>query len=178
MSRRGTTPNPLPLGSFSPFSQFASQNQQQPKARNNTLAPRASPLAKSPFGPGGALSVEEWEIKAPLSDIQVRSVASVKKASEYTKIPDKVDSIFVTSVPFSSYFHFFSLTKLLLIKTCLLDLQLHLLVTNCYHPDLRLEHQVFPRVPELHHALALNPIINSIQNILYIPYSNSMIGML
>ncbi|KAJ3717638.1 Sec34-like family-domain-containing protein [Lentinula guzmanii] len=98
MSRRGTTPNPLPLGPFSsPFTQFISQSQspqQQPKARPNTLAPRASPLARSPSGlsPVNALSVEEWETKAPLNDLQIRSVAAVKKASEIKRIPEKFDT--------------------------------------------------------------------------------------
>ncbi|KAJ4488159.1 Sec34-like family-domain-containing protein [Lentinula aciculospora] len=98
MSRRGTTPNPLPLGPFSsPFAQFTSQSQtiqQQPKARPNTLAPRASPLARSPSGlsPSNALSVEEWETKALLNDIQTRSVAAVKKASEIKRIPEKFDT--------------------------------------------------------------------------------------
>ncbi|KAJ3937029.1 MAG: Sec34-like family-domain-containing protein [Lentinula lateritia] len=96
MSRRGTTPNPLPLGPFSShFAQLTSQSQpvqQQPKARPNTLAPRASPLARSPSGLNSAnvLSVEEWETKAPLNDTQIRSVAAVKKASEIKRVPDKV----------------------------------------------------------------------------------------
>ncbi|KAF9065309.1 Sec34-like family-domain-containing protein [Rhodocollybia butyracea] len=99
MSRRGTTPNPLPLGSFSStFSQFASSPsqpiQQQPKGRGNTLAPKPSPLARSPSGPvsANALSVEEWEAKSPLNDLQTRSVAAVKRASEFTRIPEKFDN--------------------------------------------------------------------------------------
>ncbi|KAF8831475.1 Sec34-like family-domain-containing protein [Lentinula edodes] len=98
MSRRGTTPNPLPLGSFSShFAQLTSQSQpvqKQPQARPNTLAPRASPLARSPSGLNSAnvLSVEEWETKAPLNDLQIRSVAAVKKASEIKRVPDKFDT--------------------------------------------------------------------------------------
>src|ERR1700761_1350593 len=94
MSRRGTTPNPLPLGSFpSPFAQFTTQNQpvyQQPKHRPNSLAPKPSPLSKSPAPSATTLSVEEWEAKAPLNDLQIRSISSVKRAAEYTRIPDKV----------------------------------------------------------------------------------------
>ncbi|KIK59715.1 hypothetical protein GYMLUDRAFT_44148 [Collybiopsis luxurians FD-317 M1] len=96
MSRRGTTPNPLPLGSFpSPFAQFTTQNQpvyQQPKHRPNSLAPKPSPLSKSPAPSATTLSVEEWEAKAPLNDLQIRSISSVKKAAEYTRIPDKFDN--------------------------------------------------------------------------------------
>ncbi|KAJ3763747.1 Sec34-like family-domain-containing protein [Lentinula raphanica] len=98
MSRRGTTPNPLPLGPFaSSFAQFTTQSQpvqQQPKPRPATLAPRASPLARSPsgFSPANALSVEEWETKAPLNDLQIRSVAAVKKAGENKRIPEKFDT--------------------------------------------------------------------------------------
>lgn len=36
------------------------------------------------------ISLEEWERKAPLSDLQVRSVAQVAKANEHTPLPIKV----------------------------------------------------------------------------------------
>ncbi|KAJ3920985.1 Sec34-like family-domain-containing protein [Lentinula edodes] len=68
--------------------------QKQPQARPNTLAPRASPLART-----NVLSVEEWETKAPLNDLQIRSVAAVKKASEIKRVPDKVHSPSRPSTP-------------------------------------------------------------------------------
>ena len=36
------------------------------------------------------ISVEEWDRKAPLNDIQVRSVARLAKATEYVPLPLKV----------------------------------------------------------------------------------------
>ena len=36
------------------------------------------------------ITVEEWEAKAPLGDVESRSVAVVKAASEHTPLPQKV----------------------------------------------------------------------------------------
>lgn len=40
--------------------------------------------------PKTVVSVEEWEAKAPLGDIETRSVSLIKAASERTALPFKV----------------------------------------------------------------------------------------
>lgn len=182
MSRRGTTPNPLPLGPFSShFAQLTSQSQpvqQQPKARPNTLAPRASPLARSPSGLNSAnvLSVEEWETKAPLNDTQIRSVAAVKKASEIKRVPDKVRFIHRLRVIFQ--FDLLVPPSLILLVMKKIPHLVPLLRSpkGSYHPPSHQERQVL--APDLEHRLALAQLaINFIPNILCILPSNSMIGM-
>ena len=40
--------------------------------------------------PKPTISVEEWEAKAPLSDLQLRSINTIKVASEKVPLPLKV----------------------------------------------------------------------------------------
>lgn len=53
--------------------------------------PKRTPihLPLSPH-PKSTISVEEWESKAPLSDLELRSVHAVKRASENIPLPLKV----------------------------------------------------------------------------------------
>ncbi|KAK0197162.1 Sec34-like family-domain-containing protein [Armillaria mellea] len=56
----------------------------------NRTAPRRGPLplnAPSPVRP--TINVEEWEAKAPLSDVEIRSVGIIKAASETPALPVK-----------------------------------------------------------------------------------------
>ncbi|KAJ3525095.1 hypothetical protein NMY22_g10717 [Coprinellus aureogranulatus] len=57
------------------------------QAPSSLTVPSSSPRPSSSLGPSPyvALSVEEWEAKAPLGDLEIRSVNAIKKASE--KIP-------------------------------------------------------------------------------------------
>lgn len=62
----------------------------QAQRRQATLPTSLSrTTSKAPF------SVEEWENLAPLSDTALRSVASVKAASEKTPLPPKVCPLFI-----------------------------------------------------------------------------------
>lgn len=56
---------------------MASTSRRQPASH---LTPHAKPI----------ISVEEWEAKAPLGDVETRSVNIVKVASEHTPLPQKV----------------------------------------------------------------------------------------
>lgn len=49
-------------------------------AASTSLAPQTKPT----------LSVEEWEAKAPLNDVETRSIAEIKSASEHVPLPSKV----------------------------------------------------------------------------------------
>lgn len=53
---------------------------------------RAGIPATSTPRPKPQLTIEEWEAKAPLSDLALKSVAVVKAASEKTPLPLKVQS--------------------------------------------------------------------------------------
>ncbi|KAF5391335.1 hypothetical protein D9757_002049 [Collybiopsis confluens] len=81
-------------GSFSShFAQFTSQPQpiqQQPQVRQ--IPSRASPLARSSNPSAGVLTAEEWEAKAPLDDLEIKNIASIKRAAEHIEIPDKASS--------------------------------------------------------------------------------------
>jgi len=74
--RRGTTPATLPLSS-------------------SNLTPSSSNVTTTQIPPThtkSTISVEEWERKAPLSDLQLRSVTEVMKAAEKLPMPLKVCS--------------------------------------------------------------------------------------
>ena len=45
------------------------------------------------------LSVEEWEARAPLSDLEIRSINLIKTASERAPIPVKVGSLLSNIIP-------------------------------------------------------------------------------
>jgi hypothetical protein len=51
-------------------------------------APASLSLTPQPTKP--TISVEEWEAKAPLSDIHLRSINAIKLASEKVPLPLKV----------------------------------------------------------------------------------------
>jgi hypothetical protein len=65
--------------------------------------PPAQPLQRR--GPAIAtqakniLSVEEWEAKASLSDLEIRSINLIKTASEKTPLPVKVGSLVSSILP-------------------------------------------------------------------------------
>lgn len=71
-SRRGPTPS-LSISS-------------SPSVSSNSTAP---PIGPTPHVKQ-TISVEEWERRAPLSDLQVRTVAKIAKASEHVPLPLKV----------------------------------------------------------------------------------------
>ncbi len=74
-NRRGQAPSSLSISS------------------SNTQAPSSAAFILPNGTPAQAkqtTSLEEWERKAPLSDLQVRSVAKVAKASEHIPLPLKV----------------------------------------------------------------------------------------
>jgi len=72
--RRGHLPSSLSISSSN-----------RPASPAHAHAPAAPiPLKKQ------TISVEEWERKAPLSDLQVRSVAKLARATEHVPLPLKV----------------------------------------------------------------------------------------
>jgi hypothetical protein len=56
---------------------------------NQPVSPALVPAASIPYSKP-AISLEEWERKAPLNDLQVRSVAMLAKATEHVPFPLKV----------------------------------------------------------------------------------------
>lgn len=62
---------------------------------SNSKRPSA-PISLNPYTKP-VLSVEEWEAKAPLADIQHRSVNSIKAASERAALPVKVYRSYISS---------------------------------------------------------------------------------
>ena len=76
-SRRGPTPSSLSISSSPSVSSSI------------TVVPIVpTPHVKQ------TISVEEWERRAPLSDLQVRTVAKIAKASEHVPLPLKVSVLF------------------------------------------------------------------------------------
>ena len=57
---------------------------------SRTSSRRGTPAISLTPKPKPNISVEEWEAKAPLGDIEVRSVNAVKSASERVPLPPKV----------------------------------------------------------------------------------------
>lgn len=56
----------------------------RPAPRRGPLPPQLTTQTKH------TLSVEEWEAKAPLSDLEIRSINLVKSANEKVPLPVKV----------------------------------------------------------------------------------------
>lgn len=67
----------------------------RPGIRRQAIVPLS--LAPSPH-PKPALSVEEWESKAPLDDVEVRSVLGLKIRCEEKKPPPKVSKYLMLHV--------------------------------------------------------------------------------
>ncbi|KAF8965587.1 Sec34-like family-domain-containing protein [Flammula alnicola] len=81
--RRGTTPSALPLSSSNLTSSSNASS-----SNSKLAAPQVQALAPGPHT-RSTISVEEWERKAPLGDIQTRSVNWVMKAGEKPWVPLK-----------------------------------------------------------------------------------------
>lgn len=65
--------------------------------RPNTQRRPAAPPTPTPQ-PKPQISLEEWEAKAPLSDLALKSVAAIKAASEKSPLPLKVSQISMREV--------------------------------------------------------------------------------
>lgn len=60
-------------------------------ARSPVPRRTVAPVSLTP-APKPSLSVEEWEAKAPLSDLATRSISAIKAASEKPPLPLKVST--------------------------------------------------------------------------------------
>ena len=66
-------------------------------------APASLPLTPQPKP---TISVEEWEAKAPLSDLHLRSINAIKLASEKVPLPLKVRQTYIPYLKYEGVFLF------------------------------------------------------------------------